>query len=205
LLHFVTTGYTVEKISGIPQRTIPTIKQRLFEIPLLIIKAEQETIMSKTLIITMCIVALLLVSGVAIARYKGLCNSPDARISWMANRIEKHLDLNESQRTQLDILRAEVTSIAETLHSDRSAYVDETVELLSHPTLDRERAHQLLMQKQAQLASVSSDFINAFANFSDNLEQKQRDKLQEMILNHRKHRYCGFNCNANNSVEPSVR
>lgn len=150
--------------------------------------------MSKSVIIFICIFALLLVSGVAIARYKGLCNSTEGRIDWMASRLDSHLQLNESQKSQLDLLKAEVVTIAETLRSDRSVYASEATELLSSPVLDRQRAHTLLMQKQAQLASVSSDLIEAFADFSDNLEQHQRDKLQAMINKHRQHRHCGFDC-----------
>jgi hypothetical protein len=156
--------------------------------------------MSKTVIIILCIFALLLVSGVAIARYKGLCGGTEGRIGWMANRLDKQLELNDSQRKQLDILRSEVVTIAETLRGDGSSYVTEAVELLNQPTLDRERAHTLLMQKQAQLASVSSDLIEAFADFSDNLEQHQRDKLQAMILKHRQHRHCGFACSSANAT-----
>jgi hypothetical protein len=51
------------------------------------------------------------------------------------------------------------------------------------------------MQKQAQLASVSSDFIDAFADFSDNLDQHQRDKLKKMILHHRARKHCEYGCN----------
>jgi hypothetical protein len=156
--------------------------------------------MSKTLIITICVVTLLLISSVAIARYKGFCSGPEGRISWLANRLDNHLDLSDTQRSQLDTLSAEVAIIAETLRSDRSLYASEAVELLSQPQLDRERAHRLLMQKQAQLASVSSDFIDAFADFSDNLDQHQRDKLQAMILKHKQHRHCGFNCNSHDDT-----
>ena len=80
--------------------------------------------MGRTVIIIFCIVTLLVVSGVAIAKYKGIC-SAETRIDWMMNR---------------------------------------------------------------------SDLIEAFADFSDNLEQHQRDKLQVLINMHRQHRSCEFNC-----------
>ena len=156
--------------------------------------------MGKTVIIVLSILALLLVSGVAIARYKGLCGGAEGKIGWMAERLDRHLELNDSQRQQLEMLRSEVATIAETLHSDRASYASEAADLLGKPTLDRDRAHTLLMQKQAQLASVSSDLIEAFADFSDNLEQHQRDKLQAMILKHRQHRHCGFNCGNNSAA-----
>ena len=151
--------------------------------------------MSKTAIIIISLIVLLLISGVAIARYKGFCSSSEARVGWMADRLDRHLELSENQRTHLDKFQTEVLSMAETLRSDRELYATEAADLLSQSSLDRERAHTLLMQKQAQLASISSDFIDAFADFSDNLEQHQRDKLQSMILRHKAHRHCGFGCN----------
>ncbi|MCG7928217.1 MAG: Spy/CpxP family protein refolding chaperone [Candidatus Thiodiazotropha taylori] len=151
--------------------------------------------MSKTVIIIVSLLVLLLISGVAIARYKGLCGNSEARIGWMAERLDKHLDLTDNQRVHLDKFRSEIISMAETLRSDREIYANEAADLLNQSSLDRERAHTLLMQKQAQLASISSDFIDAFADFSDNLDQHQRNKLQTMILHHKAHRHCAADCN----------
>ncbi|MCG7989344.1 MAG: hypothetical protein JAZ20_03180 [Candidatus Thiodiazotropha weberae] len=150
--------------------------------------------MIKTAIIIVSLLVLLLISGVAIARYKGFCSNSEARIGWMAERLDKHLELSDNQRVHLDKFRTEVISMTETMRSDREMYAKEAADLLNQTSLDRERAHTLLMQKQAQLASISSDFIDAFADFSDNLEQHQRDKLQTMILHHKAHRHCGPGC-----------
>ncbi|MCG7902645.1 MAG: hypothetical protein JAY60_09525 [Candidatus Thiodiazotropha weberae] len=152
--------------------------------------------MSKTAIIIISLLVLLLISGVAIARYKGFCSNSEARIGWMAERLDKHLELSDNQRVHLDKFRVEIISMADTLRSDREMYANEAADLLNQSSLDRQRAHTLLMQKQAQLASISSDFIDAFADFSDNLEQHQRDKLQSMILHHKAHRHCGPGCNS---------
>ena len=150
--------------------------------------------MGKTLIITLIVLATLLISGVAIARFKGYCSGPEGRISWMTERIGKQLDLDDSQHNQLTALKDQIVLSVNELRRDRSSYVDQAIDLLESPDFDREHARTLLMQKQAQLASLSSDVIDAFADFSNNLNQVQRDKLQSMIRHHREHRHCKFAC-----------
>ncbi|MEW8101385.1 MAG: periplasmic heavy metal sensor [Candidatus Thiodiazotropha endolucinida] len=150
--------------------------------------------MGKTLIITLVVMVALLISGVAIARYKGYCAGPEGRIGWMTDRIGRQLDLDDSQQQYLAQLKDQIVLSANELRRDRSTYVDQAIDLLENSEFDREKARTLLMQKQAQLASLSSDVIDAFADFSNNLNQSQRDKLQSMIMYHREHRHCKFAC-----------
>ncbi|MET0069616.1 MAG: periplasmic heavy metal sensor [Candidatus Thiodiazotropha sp.] len=150
--------------------------------------------MGKALIITLIVVVALLISGVAIARYKGYCAGPDGRINWMTDRLGSQLDLDDSQKQHLTQLKEQILLSVNELKQDRTSYVDQAIDLLETPQFDRERAHTLLMQKQAQLASLSTEVIDAFAEFSDNLDQTQRDKLQSMIRHHREHRHCRFAC-----------
>ncbi|MEW7972312.1 MAG: periplasmic heavy metal sensor [Candidatus Thiodiazotropha endolucinida] len=150
--------------------------------------------MGKTLIITLVVMVALLISGVAIARYKGYCAGPEGRIGWMTDRIGRQLDLDDSQQQYLAQLKDQIVLSANELRRDRSTYVDQAIDLLESSEFDREKARTLLMQKQAQLASLSSDVIDAFADFSNNLNQSQRDKLQSMIMHHREHRHCKFAC-----------
>ncbi|MES9825823.1 MAG: periplasmic heavy metal sensor [Candidatus Thiodiazotropha endolucinida] len=150
--------------------------------------------MGKTLIITLVVLIALLISGVAIARYKGYCAGPEGRIGWMTDRIGRQLDLDDSQQQYLAQLKDQIVLSANELRRDRSTYVDQAIDLLESSEFDREKASTLLMQKQAQLASLSSDVIDAFADFSNNLNQSQRDKLQSMIMHHRERRHCKFAC-----------
>ncbi|MEW8028233.1 MAG: periplasmic heavy metal sensor [Candidatus Thiodiazotropha sp.] len=156
--------------------------------------------MGKTLIITLIVLATLLISGVAIARYKGFCAGPEGRIGWVTERVGKQLDLDDSQQHYLAQLKEQIVLSANELRRDRSTYVDQAVDLLENPEFDREKARTLVMQKQAQLASLSSDVIDAFADFSNNLNQDQRDKLQSMIMHHREHRQCKFACGDSKQV-----
>lgn len=150
--------------------------------------------MGKTLIITLIVLVTLLISGMAIARFNGYCAGPEGRISWVTERIGKQLNLDDAQHHQLTALKDQIVLSVNELRRDRSSYVDQAIDLLESPDFDREQARTLLMQKQAQLASLSSDVIDAFADFSNNLNQGQRDKLQSMIRHHREHRHCMSAC-----------
>ncbi|MES9971586.1 MAG: periplasmic heavy metal sensor [Candidatus Thiodiazotropha sp.] len=150
--------------------------------------------MGKTVMITLIVLVTLLVSGVAIARYKGYCSGPEERINWMTERVGKQLELDDTQQLQLTALKDQIVLSVNELRRDRSSYIDQAIGLLDNADFDREQARTLLMQKQAQLASLSSDVIDAFADFSDNLNQGQRDKLQSMIRHHRERRHCKFAC-----------
>jgi Spy/CpxP family protein refolding chaperone len=157
--------------------------------------------MGKTLLITLIVLIALLVSGVAIARYKGYCSGPEGRIGWVVDRIGKQLDLDNSQQQHLAEFKEQLVLSINELRRDRSNYADQAIGLLESPEFDRERARVLLMQKQAQLASLSTDMIDAFADFSDNLDQNQRDKLQSMIERHREHRHCRFACGESEQLD----
>jgi Spy/CpxP family protein refolding chaperone len=148
--------------------------------------------MGKTLIITLIVLAMLVISGMAIARFKGYCAGPEGRIEWVTKRIGKRLDLDDSQQHHLIELKDQLVLSVNELSRDRSSHADQAIELLDNPSFDREKAHALLTQKQDQLARLSTDLIDAFADFSDNLNQNQRDKLQSMITHLREHRYCRF-------------
>ncbi|MCU7809402.1 MAG: periplasmic heavy metal sensor, partial [Candidatus Thiodiazotropha sp. (ex Semelilucina semeliformis)] len=108
--------------------------------------------MGKTTLIIVAILALLLISGVAIARYKGFCNGPEGRISWVTERLGKKLDLDETQRTQLTQLKDQTLEIMQEMRDERESTAETAIALLDSPTLDREQARQLVAEKQTQLA-----------------------------------------------------
>ncbi len=151
--------------------------------------------MGKSAIIVIVILALLMVSGIAIARYKGFCNGPEGRMNWVTERIDKKLDLDEQQRNQLTELKDQTLTIMQEMRSERESTSEAALALLDSPKFNREAARRLVDEKQTQLATAADQLIDHFGDFSDTLTDEQRAKLQEMIQHHRNHRHCGFNCN----------
>jgi Spy/CpxP family protein refolding chaperone len=150
--------------------------------------------MGKTTIIVIAILVLLTISGIAIARYKGFCNGPEGRINWLTERIDKKLDLDDQQRSQLTELRDQTLNIMQEMRSNRDSTADTALALLDAPTFNREAARRLVDEKQTRLVKVTDQLIDHFADFSDSLRDDQRTKLREMIQHHRGYRHCGFHC-----------
>ena len=155
--------------------------------------------MGKTTLIVIAILALLLISGIAIARYKGFCE-PEGRINWVTERIGDKLELDDQQRNQLTQLKNHAVDIMQVMREERKNTAEEAIALLDSPKLDREWARRLIEEKQIQVANAADQLVDHFADFSDNLSEDQRNKLQEMIQHHRGHRHCGFMCNRSDTA-----
>lgn len=150
--------------------------------------------MGKTTLIIIVLLLLLLVSGLAIAHYKGFCAGPEGRLDWAAKRLGSKLDLDQTQQTQLVHFKEQAMEIVKDLRSERATTAETAIALLDTPQMDREQARQLVREKQTRLASAADRLVDAFADFSDNLSEGQRRKLQEMIRQHRAHGHCHFAC-----------
>ena len=150
--------------------------------------------MGKTTMIIIALLALLLISGYAVARYKGFCAGPEGRLDWAAKRLGSKLDLNQTQESQLLQFKNQALEIVQDMRAERTTTAEAAIALLDTPKMDREQARQLVREKQAQLASAADRLVDAFADFSDNLSDGQRHKLQEMIRQHRARGHCHFAC-----------
>lgn len=150
--------------------------------------------MGKTTIIVIAVLALLLISGLVIARYKGFCSGPEGRLDWAAKRLGGKLELDQTQQTQLMHFKDQVMVILQEFRDERPATTEAAIALLDAPSLDREQARRLLREKQTRLASAADRLVDAFADFSDTLNDRQRSRLQEMIRRHRDRRHCHFAC-----------
>ena len=150
--------------------------------------------MGKTTMIVIALLALLLISGYAVARYKGFCAGPEGRLDWAAKRLGSKLDLNQTQESQLLQFKNQALEIVQDMRDERTTTAEAAIALLDTPQLDREQARRLVQEKQAQLASAADRLVDAFADFSDQLSDTQRRKLQEMIRQHRARSHCHFAC-----------
>lgn len=77
--------------------------------------------MRKTLLITLIILLALLVSGVAIARFKGYCVGPEGHIGWMTDNLDKQLDLDETQQQHLAEFKQQLVLSVNELSRDKQA------------------------------------------------------------------------------------
>ena len=136
----------------------------------------------KTIIVVLVVAAVLLgITGIVYAKNKGYCQGPDGKMGWMMERMSKRLDLDETQKTSLGVLRDQLLTIRESFHQDREQHREVISEMLAAPRLDRALAESMLEQKQQRFAEHGQSMISAFADFSDSLRPEQRSKLVEAV------------------------
>lgn len=137
----------------------------------------------KTILVTVLVTFVLLgITGAVFAKKNGgFCQGPEGKMSWMMERVSKRLDLDETQKTSLGVLRDKLLSIRESFNQDREQHLEAISLALAAPQLDRALAESMLEQKQQKFAEHGQSLISAFADFSDGLRPEQRQTLTETI------------------------
>ena len=144
----------------------------------------------KTFIIVIAVV-LLAVGGFAYAKFRGGCSGPEGRSEWITSRISQRLGLNEGQKAKLEALRQTYLGVRQDFIKNRTEGRGVMAELLSEPSLDRERAQAQFHEHQQTLTGHSREVIDAIAEFSDSLNPEQRETVVEW-LNRPRHGRFGF-------------
>lgn len=137
--------------------------------------------MKTFVIVSLILVGLLAIGGVAYAKKKGFCDGPEGRANWMVERVSEQLELDDTQRDRLEQLRDRLLSMREQFADARTQGRAAVAELLAAPTLDQDRAQALIEQKTSFVSANSAELIAAFADFSDSLNEEQRATLLEWL------------------------
>jgi len=137
--------------------------------------------MSKTLIIVLVVVALLVLvgGGLAWAKHQGFCRH--GGMEWIQGRISSRLNLDATQQQKLGDLGTTLIGLRDQWRDTREQRQNELTALLEAPSLDRERAASLLESWHREWAERGPELVAAFADFSDSLSAEQREQLREFI------------------------
>jgi len=147
--------------------------------------------MKTFIIVALITVSLLVFGGMAFAKYRGGCSSPDGRMGWMAGRISSQLSLDAPQQERLSDLLNRFSGLRQDLRLTREQGRDEISRLISAPRLDRDQARSMLEQRQELLSQKGPEIIEAVAEFTDSLNPEQREQLVAW-MNSRRHGRFGY-------------
>ena len=136
--------------------------------------------MLKTAFIVLVVLGILAAVGVAWAKHNGYCSN-DHRIQHVSEWIGHKLDLNDDQQVRLDDLIGTLRELRGEQRDARRAVQQDVAELLSTPTLDRDRATALIDERLRSLDDRKRMLVDALADFSDGLAPEQRAQLAELI------------------------
>jgi Spy/CpxP family protein refolding chaperone len=134
--------------------------------------------MSKTLIILLIAGAVILMAGgVAWAKSRGYCGGPER----IVERVAEELALQPEQKDRLERLGRSIVDIREQWRGRREETKQQVLDLLSTPSFDRDRAAELVEQRQQVWHERGDMLLAQFADFSDSLDDAQREKLRTLI------------------------
>ena len=113
------------------------------------------------------------VSGFALAKHHGGMGG------YMMYKLEKQLDLNDIQKTNL----AAVKDYMEAKRKNHSHDEHKTMikEMLSQPNLDQQKIMTMIEDKMQEMRTNAPEMITKVAAFTDSLTPEQRAELVEMI------------------------
>jgi len=134
----------------------------------------------KSLLITSAIVGLVLSSGLVLARHGGFCAGGEI-VHNITGFVSYKLGLGEEQGAKLAEFVDQLGALRQSWAAGRADMSDEVESLLAAPALDRERALQLVEERQRAMADYAAKLVDDFADFSDSLEPEQRTALIEMV------------------------
>lgn len=127
----------------------------------------------------------LVVAGTHHFRHHG----PAHYAGWMVDKVTRELDLDQTQRDKLVVLKDELIKVHTSIRDDRKDVHAEVLELLTQPQLDRARILSMINERADALHEHAPQVVNAAGDFYDSLSAEQRDELRQRALDRWEHHY----------------
>ncbi len=110
--------------------------------------------------------------------------SPEERAEWMAKRVTKELDLNDSQKQVLNKIKDEIVARMKTEKADRGQQLKEVTTLLRADTIDNGKLTALRKRHQVHRETMEALFVEKALELHKVLTPEQRNKAADLIEKH---------------------
>jgi periplasmic protein CpxP/Spy len=141
--------------------------------------------MKKPIILISTLFSVLLVSGLAACKHGGHFNGFDEFDQQaVVSRVASRLDLNDSQKAQLQDIVGEIAARAKALHADRQARHQELADLVRQETVSRETVDRMIAEKFDRMKELADLAAERLVAFHATLTPEQREKLAAHIEEH---------------------
>lgn len=138
------------------------------------------------------ITAVLLVAGssgvvYAFSKHGDWHMSPEEKVEFVTDRVTKKLELDTQQQQNFTRLAETVAQIMIDAGAAKRQQVEEITMLLQEPSLNQARVLELVQQKTQMVNEQAPLVVSSMAVFLDSLDAEQKQKLGDLIENHRHH------------------
>jgi len=113
--------------------------------------------------------------------------TPENRAQWTVERVTDKLELNESQRGKLNVLKDEMMATRKDMKQKFGESRGQFKVLLDEPTLDQQQALSLVKTQTQYVDEQAQTIVVAFAGFYDSLDLEQQAKIREFVSDHDDH------------------
>ena len=145
---------------------------------------------------TRIITAALLIAGssgavYAFSKHNDWGMSPEEKVEFVTERVTRKLDLDSQQQKNFTELANTVVQIMQDAKITRVQHTDEIGALLQEPSFNQARALELVAQKTRMINEKAPLVIASLAIFLDSLNVEQKQKMEEFVQHHHRHRRHG--------------
>ena len=114
--------------------------------------------------------------------------SAENRAEWIVSKVSDELNLDETQIAKLNVLKKELMTTRQKMHTEHQSTHAELLAMLDNPQLDRQKALSIIENKTQMLNQYAPNVVNAFGDFYDSLSEEQHKELREHITEMAEHR-----------------
>ncbi len=121
-------------------------------------------------------VVVLLIAGMA--AFSGCRRHSHAhKAEFMVDYVSETLDLNDSQKDQLNQIKDEVMDKVRQMHANKEPMREELVVQLRREEIDKVRVQEMIAEHRAQMDEILDLLVDRLAEFHRTLTPEQKDKL----------------------------
>jgi len=141
---------------------------------------------------TKIIIAALTVLGIsgsvfAYGKHNHWKMAPEDKAEFMVEMATKKLDLDESQRQNLQALSGDMLALMQSIRASRELQMQEIQQMIAEPVLDQTKALQIVQEKTQAINQQAPAVIASLALFMDSLSVEQKMEIQSFMDEHRQH------------------
>lgn len=123
-------------------------------------------------------------AGGAAALGKHHYGDPAKKAERVAGYIAYELELDDSQKVQLDALKDQLLSARENVKENHDPMKAQAMSLLTAETFDRSAVLDMINTKTTAINEQAPQVINALGDFLDSLNTEQKNEIAEFVNDH---------------------
>ena len=113
-------------------------------------------------------------------------HSPDQKAEFMVDYVSETLDLSESQRAHLDLIKEEMREKAMEMRADKKTMHTELVAQLKSEKIDKDSLKAMVNDHKIKMEALIDHGIERLAEFHETLTPEQREKLVAKVESFKK-------------------